>query len=179
MRVGALLAALSVGGILSAGCTGTETGNPSFSQSVGLNTYSSEPSRVALRDPGADVNVEEAWLSIDQVGLVAEGDCPDLDRAVTVPSFGADDHADADAAFVSLSVPQGRFCAATTTFLPFTGELPSGAPSELLGNAFVLRGTLGDGTAWRPRRRLLAIGARARPRRSVRAIGLRRPAARV
>jgi hypothetical protein len=130
--------------LLLGGCTGTETGNPSLSGSLGYDAYTTRPSVVALLaapDPGADVTVvDSAWLVLGDVGFVAQSDCSQPAEATAhAPGLGAGDHAATQAPATRFDAEVGRYCGVT---LPLMAEstIPTGAPAALAGASILIDG---------------------------------------
>jgi hypothetical protein len=129
--------------LVAAGCAPTETGNP-FRAELGIDAHSSDPRRVAVREPqGGDV-VNEAWLGLGPIGFYTL--CDEL--AGDLPALGVADHGVAGANFQSARLVTATYCRVGVPFVTATAPLPAGAPEELLGKSILLSGELADGTAF-------------------------------
>jgi hypothetical protein len=128
---------------LSAGCAGgTETGNPSFTGSLGYDAYSSAPAVVGLRAALSSLNVTSAWLVLGDVDFVR---CDDKAAAAEhVHGLGAGDHAGEPVPPTSFELAAGRYCGVRLPVMP-DGTLPDDAPASLTNHSIVIQGSLPDG----------------------------------
>ena len=132
--------------IATAGCFGTETGNPSLAL-VSIDTHSSDPASVSVREATGQLVIDEAWIGFGAFALVPEGGCPGGGNAVASAVLGAGDHAEPGALSFDIELSDAAsFCGLVAPFAPPAGALPAGAPPELAGRALVLLGHLADGT---------------------------------
>jgi hypothetical protein len=142
----------SLSACIVAGCAGTETGNPSFSGTLGYDAYTSEPTRVALRlaEPAAhgEVVVDAAWLVLGDVAVLHAGECQEPAEAHThVPGLGAGDHAGTQAPASTVELTAGRYCGVRLPFV-VRDALPAGAPDALRAHSILITGTLADGRSF-------------------------------
>jgi hypothetical protein len=128
------------------GCAGTETGNPSYTGTLGYDAYSSSPARVALRitgDPGAaSIEVSSAWLVLGDVSFLAEGECDGRDTLGHAKGLGAGDHVGTQAPATRFELLRSQLCGLQ---LPFQekAEIPDSAPAELAGHSILITGVRG------------------------------------
>lgn len=134
--------------IATAGCFGTETGNPSLAL-VSIDTHSSDPASVSVREATGQLVIDQAWIGFGAIALVPEGGCPGGGGSVASSVLGAGDHSEPGALSFDIELADtASFCGLVAPFTP-VGALPAGAPPELAGRALVLLGHLADGTAVR------------------------------
>jgi hypothetical protein len=136
--------------LAAVGCSGTETGNPSFDGTVGYDAYSSSPGVVALPASltrrTSQIELDNAWLVLGDVELLPAGHCADhVDGESRVPGLGAGDHAASQAPATHSDLSSGVYCGARLPFASGTDSLPASAPSSVRDHAIVLDGTLSDG----------------------------------
>jgi hypothetical protein len=136
-----LLAALLLAG---AGCTGTETGNPSFEGELAYDAYSSEPAVAALREGEQGAVVTQVWLVLGDVTFVDNNHCAAPEAATShADGLGPGDHAPNAGARTRFWLPIGEYCGVRLPLLRADAdELPTGAPDELRGRSIVLEGEL-------------------------------------
>ena len=154
------LAVLPFGGCSS----GTETGNPSFQAELSYAAYSSAPLAVAVRNSGAEVTVDSAWLDLDRVALFRAGTCDQAEPSgESVPALGIGDHAAGKHNATLFASAAGAYCGLELPFvLVPPGSTVGDQPRSLEQHSIMLSGTLGDGTpfsllsAATPRLHLLA-----------------------
>ena len=124
------------------GCTGTDTGNP-FTQPLIVDAHSSDPNSVAIQQDLGGTVVTEAWLTIDEIGLVDADKCDEA-ASVTIPRIGVADHAAADSLKLEVSIPEAGYCKLT---LPWTvAEAEAGVPAYVVGSSVYLAGMSPAGT---------------------------------
>lgn len=136
-----LVIALAIG---LAGCLGTETGNPPATAQLGVDTHSSNPAAVSVREERGGIVVDEAWLALERLALVPAESCETMD-VFPGAKLEAADHANPEPAFVDLEAESDSFCALRVRFVA-SAIVPAGAPSELSDHAIVIRGRRADGT---------------------------------
>ncbi len=131
----------------SAGCAGTETGNPSFDGTLGYDAYSSAPARVALRGaPERDqalFRIQSAWLVLGDVGLLGDDACDDQTGQGELghaKGLGAGDHVGTQAPATHFELPASKLCGVR---LPIAGklEIPESAPDALVNRSILIEGT--------------------------------------
>lgn len=127
------------------GCAGTETGNPSLTSQLALNTHSSSPSDVGLREGTAPVVVERVWLSLERVSLLEGSNCAELSARWQTDPLGTADHAGRDPAITTVLLESGAYCGVELGFSRIL-QAPPGAPTDLEGYSIELSGSLADGT---------------------------------
>ena len=126
------------------GCAGTETGNPSFTGSLGYDAYSSRPDQVALRAT-AITRVDSAWFVLGDVDFATTDECQAMNAAEAhAEGLGPGDHAATQAPPTRFEFGEGNYCQVQ---LPFekAAPPPAGAPAELAGQSILIRGALPDG----------------------------------
>jgi hypothetical protein len=132
------------------GCTGTETGNPSFEGELSYDAYSSEPAVAALRQGERGAVVTEAWLVLGDVTFIDNNHCAEPEAAEGhAEGLGPGDHAPDGGARTRFWLPIGQYCGLRVPLeRAGKGELPEGAPAELRDHSIVLSGELPerDGT---------------------------------
>jgi len=132
------------------GCTGTETGSPSFEGELSYDAYSSEPAVASLREGEQGAVVAQAWLVLGDVTFVDNNHCAEPEAAEGhADGLGPGDHAPADGARKRFWLPIGQYCGLRVPLeRAGEGELPEGAPEELREHSIVLSGELPerDGT---------------------------------
>lgn len=132
--------------IATAGCFGTETGNPSLAL-ISIDTHSSDPTSVSVREPTGALVIDQAWIGFGAVALVPEGGCTTGTGGLASRVLGAGDHAAPGPLSFDIELAESAsFCGLVAPFAPLAGALPAGAPPELAGRALVLLGHLADGT---------------------------------
>jgi hypothetical protein len=133
--------------IASAACTGTDTGNP-YPQRLTVSAHSSDTGAFAVRIPDGGGVVAEAWLSLDPLGLIADGDAA-CDTGIAGGDgpidLGVADHGAGDTT-LDITLTAGDYCAMTLPFTLAAAPLPAGAPAELDGASITLTGTTAAGT---------------------------------
>jgi hypothetical protein len=135
--------------ITSAGCFGTETGNPSLAL-IAIDTHSSDPRSVSIRQTTGALVIDQAWITFGTIALVPEDGCPTGAGALASDVIGAGDHSEPGALSLDIALMnRASFCELVASFAPLTGAAPAGAPPELDGRALVLIGHLADGTPLR------------------------------
>jgi hypothetical protein len=130
--------------LLALGCTGTETGNPSFEGELAYDAYSSEPAVAALREGEQGAVVAQAWLVLGDVTFVDNNHCAEPEQAQGhADGLGPGDHASEGGARTRFWLPIGQYCGLRLP-LERAGEreLPAGAPEELRDHSIVLAGEL-------------------------------------
>jgi len=146
---------------LAGGCTGTETGNPSFSGRLGYDAYSSAPGVVALsaalsgeneREPSSELSVANAWLVLGDVELLEGAEC--ASQGAHVHGLGAGDHAAGQAPSTEFELTAGRYCGVRLPLQVGGSDIPAEAPESLHAESVVLRGQLADGRAFELHSRL-------------------------
>jgi hypothetical protein len=157
--VAGLLGALGIGAPAAlSGCVGTSVGNPPGAEVklavVGTGSIDPPPSeKVQSIDVGGGILVEEAWVSLTEIGLHAAGMCGVSDGSPDVPGTIA-------AELVTGSIypeaplwerPAGEsYCAFRTRLSPLSAPIDN-TPEALAGHAVLIRGTRGDGTPFEAR----------------------------
>lgn len=138
------LAVLPFGGCSS----GTETGNPSFQAELSYAAYSSTPLLVGVRDSGAPITVDSAWLDLDRVALFRTGTCDQAEPSgESVPALGIGDHASGKHNATLFASAPGAYCGLELPFLVVPpGSTVGDQPRSLEQHSIMLSGTLGDGT---------------------------------
>lgn len=129
----------------SPGCVGTETGNPTVTAEFALNTHSSAPNLVSLRDGDAPLVVQEVWLSLGAIALREGTNCADATELFSSAPLGAADHAHPDSALTDFELPAGNYGCMSAALVVAQGTLPEAAPAELAGRSMLIRAVL-DGT---------------------------------
>jgi hypothetical protein len=140
-----LLYALSACLSLVVGCTGTETGNPSFEGELAYDAYSSEPAIAALREGEQGAVVTQAWLVLGDVTFIDNNHCGAPETAhAHADALGAGDHAPKPAARTRFRLPIGEYCGLRLPLLRAKDDaaLPDGAPDELREHSIMLVGEL-------------------------------------
>jgi len=123
--------------LAAAGCTGSETGNPSPAK-LQLGLQSSDDSIASeLETPGA-IHVEQLWLSVESIGLL--GCAANADETAINPSPLSGDLAQGVPAG---SVPPGEYCGARLRLVPGNFAAPAGLP--VLPASLAMQGTRADG----------------------------------
>jgi hypothetical protein len=130
--------------LAAAGCTGTETGNPSFEGELAYDAYSSEPAVAALREGEQGAIVTQVWLVLGDVTFVDNNHCAAPESATGhADGLGPGDHAPNAGARTRFWLPIGEYCGVRLPLLRADDdELPKGAPDELSGHSIVLQGEL-------------------------------------
>jgi hypothetical protein len=124
---------------LSAGCLGTETGNPGKTISLSLTAKTSE-AKVASSVAGqGGLLVTSAWLSVKRIELVT---CGSQTQTDTLLDELTRDFVKPDKA-LKVTVPEGTYCAIRVQVAPSAAP-PSGAPTELQNASFWLSGRRTD-----------------------------------
>lgn len=121
------------------GCVGTETGNPTITAEFALNTHSSAPELVSLREGDAPLVATEVWLSLGEIDLREGESCADPEQQFSSLPLGAADHAHPEAAFTDLELPAGDYACMSAAILPVQDNLPDEAPAELEGQSILIR----------------------------------------
>lgn len=129
---------------IALGCTGTESGSPSFEGELTYDAYSSEPAVAALREGDKGAVVTGVWLVLGDVTFVDNNHCAEPETAPGhADALGADDHATAAAARTRFWLPIGEYCGLRVPLLRADeDELPDSAPPELAEHSIVLLGEL-------------------------------------
>jgi hypothetical protein len=138
---------LSALALLLAGCSGsgTETGNPSFTGSLGYTGHSSAPDDYGIGTPARVAQIDAAWFVLGRVKTSA---C-DTDVDFEVAPLGLGDHAAGSHVSTSFTADAGKFCGLRLPFSDVAEDATtSGAPAALTGHALLLSGELADGTAF-------------------------------
>jgi len=131
----------------AASCTGTDTGNP-YPQRLVVDAHSSDPTTFAVTLADGGGVVAQAWLSLEHIGFVAEGDPACAAGQVGTDDaldLGVADHAVAGPTTLDITLTAGDFCTIAVPFVAATAPLPAGAPPELEGGSIALTGTTAAG----------------------------------
>jgi hypothetical protein len=148
-RIGLLLFVL-----VTWGCAGTETGNPSFTGELAYDAYSSDVAKVALRSsgtsdqPGVTV-VDAAWLVLGDISFSASCDAPSGETEVHATGIGEGDHAAQGRVVTALALDAGSYCAASVPFARAAQAIAG--PSELAGHSILISGVSPSGESFRVR----------------------------
>ena len=129
----------------AAGCTGTQTREPSFEGELAYDAYSSDPALAALREGEQGAVVTQAWLVLGDVTFVDNNHCAAPETAHGhADALGAGDHATKAAARTRFWLPFGEYCGLRLPLLRATEDdtLPAQAPEELRGHSVMLVGEL-------------------------------------
>lgn len=152
--VAAVLGALFISAAV-AGCVGTSVGNPPGAEVklavVGVGSAEPAPAASAKAtsiDAGSGVVIEEAWISLAEIGLRAAGTCGPGSGSPDVPGPIA-------AELVTGSIyPEAplwerpadeTYCGLRARISPL-GEAIGNAPGDLTGSSALIRGSRADGT---------------------------------
>ena len=151
----AALGALGAFGAFGAlpGCVGTSVGNPPGAEVklaiVGTGSVTPVPSAKGNAiDVGGGVTIEEAWISLADIGLHAAGTCgvggesPDVLGPIAAELVTGSIYPEAP---LWERPSDESYCAFRTRMSPL-GAAVSNTPGELTGHAALIRGTRGDGT---------------------------------
>jgi len=136
------------------GCIGTSVGNPPGAEVklavVGTETGEAPPesAKAPAIDVGGGVVIEEAWISLAEIGLHAAGTCglggdsPDVPGVIAAELVTGSIYPEAPL----WERPAGEsYCAFRTRVSPL-GAAVDNTPGELAGHAALVRGTRADGT---------------------------------
>jgi hypothetical protein len=140
--------------LVTFGCAGTETGNPSFMGELSYDAYSSDVARVALRSSGASEQsgltlVDAAWLVLGDVSFSASCEGPNNEAEVHATGIGEGDHAAEGRVVTALVLPEGGYCGASVPFARATEAFAG--PSELAGHSILIDGVAPNGESFRLR----------------------------
>ena len=136
------------------GCIGTSVGNPPGAEVklavVGTETGEAPPesAKAPAIDVGGGVVIEEAWISLAEIGLHAAGTCglggdsPDVPGVIAAELVTGSIYPEAP---LWERPPNESYCAFRARMSPLS-EAISNTPAELTGHAALIRGTRADGT---------------------------------
>lgn len=130
--------------LLTAGCTGTETGNPPVID-VSFAVHSGDPEVSVAGDVPASVVVQQLWLSVGEITFQPEDACEDPAAAEVAMAGPAAIELLSDPPSVAFRPESGRYCRADVPLVPAAVPLPPGAPQRLEGHTLVLTGLRADG----------------------------------
>jgi hypothetical protein len=122
--------------VLATGCTGTDVGNP-IQLDLSFESYNPEVS--------AEVAVSAAWIVIERVRLrPAGGDCEGDDEIEVEGQLVLDLESGAPVPALSdLELAGGRYCRLEVKWQTLDGDVPAGAPDQLVDAAIVVTGDAG------------------------------------
>ncbi len=112
-----------------------------------MNTHSSAPELVALREGEAPLVVSEVWLSLGSIELREGESCVAPAEQFSSLALGAADHAHPEPAFTGVEAPSGNYTCMSAAILPIQGSVPDGAPVEFEGQSILIRALLDDTTS--------------------------------
>ncbi len=123
------------------GCTGTETGNPSFTSQLAVGAHSSHPERIAVRRSAGGAVVRDVWAQMLRFDFTRGEGCDDV--AASTMEEMPQNHAEASAV-LQFDLPEDDYCEVEIELAPIVAAV-GGAPAETEGNVIYLRGELADG----------------------------------
>jgi hypothetical protein len=143
-----LLVALALSSL--GACIGTETGNPPLTGEIAVNAHSSDPATAALRSSEGGITVDGVWLGLSEIHFVDVALCAEAPTGVAnVGPLAIANHAAPEVARAELIYDEASYCSVRASLIRQEGELPAGAPAELVGNSFLVTGTNAGGTPFR------------------------------
>ncbi len=130
-----------------AGCVGTDVGNPqdeSAEVELDVKGYDgSDPNALTLP---SGLRIDSAWISLSQFEFRQANACTTSGDVVEQPIL-VDLISNQTATDRPLfSIPAGDYCRLDAGFVPWSTDVPEGAPSDIAGYSVVIEGARADGT---------------------------------
>lgn len=147
VRASSKLCVALAAAFLACSCAGgTETGNPSFTTALSYTGYSSLPSQFGLLQGGSIATIDSAWFDLAEISFSSDESCgAGGNERIQTPALGVGDHAAGNHNSTAYQGRAGTFCSVEVPFSS-VASASNTAPSELIGHALLVRGTLADGT---------------------------------
>lgn len=129
------------------GCVGTDVGNPQEGTSevqLDAKGYQAAESNALTLPSG--LRIDSAWISMSQFEFRQANDCTAsgdvVEQPILVDLISNQTVTDRPV----FSTPAGDYCRLDVGFVPWTTEVPEGAPAEIAGYSVVIEGARSDGT---------------------------------
>ena len=119
-------------------CAPTETGNPPLMASLAFDAHSTDDA-IGF-DATNTVIVDEIWVDVGPTQFVLEEECAEPQTDLFATELGVEDHVTDMPVRSDFMAEEATYCRVSLP-LRVVDTLPAGAPAELMGNTFHLRGS--------------------------------------
>jgi hypothetical protein len=127
------------------GCVGTDVGNPQDGSEVELDAKGYESTNTSALTLPSGLRIDAAWISLSQFEFRSSEECATQEAVVEQPIL-VDVIANRTVTErPRLSVPPGNYCRLDAGFIPWSGDVPDGAPESVSGYSVVVEGARADG----------------------------------
>jgi hypothetical protein len=127
------------------GCVGTDVGNPQDGSEVELDAKGYESINTSALTLPSGLRIDSAWISLSQFEFRSSQDCASsqavFDQPILVDVIANQTVTDRP----QFTVPAGDYCRLDAGFIPWSGDVPDGAPESISGYSVVVEGARADG----------------------------------
>ena len=143
-----LLSAIFILALALGGCVGTDVGNPGEGAAeveLDARGYDSQsnPGSLTLE---SGLRIDSAWLSMDGYQFKGGEGCENTTDAIEKPILVDVVSNTTVTETPSFDISVGDYCELDIAFVPWSGDVPDGAPAQMQGLSILVEGARSDGT---------------------------------
>ena len=140
-----LILTLLFAGLALSSCVGTDVGNPQESD-VEIDVKGYESTNASALTLPSGLRIDSAWISLSQFEFRPADDCDARATVVEQPILVDVISNQTVTERPTFSTDAGQYCRLDASFIPWSGDVPEGAPDAIVGQAIVVEGARADGT---------------------------------
>ncbi|MGM0557953.1 MAG: hypothetical protein ACQEVA_16325 [Myxococcota bacterium] len=141
-----LLYSLLFIGVALSGCVGTDVGNPQEPSEVELDVKGYDDSNPNALTLPSGLRIDSAWLSMNQFEFRRGENCGSSTGVVEQPILVDVISNETVTERPMFTTPAGDYCRFDAGFVPWSGDVPEGAPADMAGYSVLIEGARSDGT---------------------------------